>query len=135
MLIRNTRYQLGNYTLLFDTYKVKIIGLAEHYVRVIMPDHLTYVSESVDWDKVRPIDLTEEILLSIGFTFVTSKEYEHHKMTNYEIRINGKFYYIRGFLVNEEYLWSFLGLTLHYLHQLQNILSIIEPTYNVLLSE
>ena len=133
MLYRNTRYQLGNYTLLIDTYRTKIVGLSETSVRIEVPKSIEGLNDFVDWDKVRPIELTEDILLSIGFTYVLKREHEFHKMTSYEIRINGKFYYIRGFLVNDEYLWSFLGLTFRYLHQLQNILSIIEPTYNVTL--
>ena len=133
MINRNTRYQLGNYTLLSDRYRVKIVGLLDTSVRIEVPKSIEGLTEYINWDKIRPIELTEDILFEVGFTYVLSREYGLHKMTNYELRINGKFYYIRGFLVNDEYLWSFLGLTFRYLHQLQNILSIIEPTYNVIL--
>lgn len=122
------RYQLGNYIVVNDLGDAKIINMSYSRLTVLLT---TGEEIDLEYDKIRPIILTEEVLNKEEFSLIRCIEYELHSMVSYEIKINGKMHYLRGFVVNAEYLWSFNTLTFRYLHQLQNIISIIEPGYDL----
>jgi hypothetical protein len=67
----------------------------------------------------------------MGFETIKEKENPYHRDISLVIRVNGKFYNIRGIVYDDKSIWVFQGITILYIHQLQNIIGIIEPTIDL----
>lgn len=63
----------------------------------------------------------------------TTKELLHTK-EDYSVNIGGKIFFLNGYLYNDKSIWQFSNIvTLHYLHQLQNLVGILNPEVELLL--
>ena len=85
--------------------------------------------EGLPWHFVKPVELTEELMYKIGFVVIKKIDNPHHLDINMSIKINGRYYYSRGIVFDNKSMWSFYGAGIKYLHQLQQLIWIIEPKY------
>jgi hypothetical protein len=129
MTLENKRYQLGNYIKLLEGTVVKITTISQDNVEVILNDKQI----KLEYGQIYPIIISEEIMQSFGFKRLRKTEYSLHKMISYEKIINGKMYYPKVFIYNDNIIWHMKDISFKYVHQLQNILSIIEPKYKITL--
>jgi len=120
------RYTLNSYVDVQGTGMNKIIAMKEDTVTVVRGDGTI---EELPWHYIKPVVLTEEIMLSIGFAILKKISNTHHIDLNFNIRLNGRFYNSRGVIYKDDTIWSFYGVSIRYLHQLQQIFWIIEPKY------
>ena len=124
MRLDDKRYQLGNYVAVKGLGMLSIVAMDEE--RVVMSN-----GEGLPWHYVKPIELTEELMYKIGFVLIKKIDNPHHLDVNMSIKINGRFYYSRGIVFDNKSMWSFYGAGIKYLHQLQQIIWIIEPTFDI----
>lgn len=122
MRLDDKRYQLGSY--------VAVKGLGMRTITG-MDLEKVYVSndEGLPWHFVKPVELTEELMYKTGFVLIKKVDNPKHQDVNMSIKINGRYYYSRGIIFDEKSMWGFYGVGIKYLHQLQQIIWIIEPTY------
>lgn len=122
MRLDDKRYQLGSY--------VAVKGLGMRTITG-MDLEKVFVSndEGLPWHFVKPVELTEELMYKIGFVVIKKIDNPHHLDINMSIKINGRYYYSRGIVFDDKSMWSFYGAGIKYLHQLQQLIWIIEPKY------
>ena len=122
MRLDDKRYQLGSY--------VAVKGLGMRTITG-MDLEKVFVSndEGLPWYFVKPVELTEELMYKIGFVVIKKIDNPHHLDINMSIKINGRYYYSRGIIFDDKSMWSFYGAGIKYLHQLQQLIWIIEPKY------
>jgi hypothetical protein len=122
MRLDDKRYQLGSY--------VAVKGLGMRTITG-MDLEKVFVSndEGLPWHFVKPVELTEELMYKIGFVVIKKIDNPHHLDINMSIKINGRYYYSRGIIFDDKSMWSFYGAGIKYLHQLQQLIWIIEPKY------
>jgi hypothetical protein len=122
MRLDDKRYQLGSY--------VTVKGLGMRTITG-MDLEKVFVSndEGLPWHFVKPVELTEELMYKIGFVVIKKIDNPHHLDINMSIKINGRYYYSRGIIFDDKSMWSFYGAGIKYLHQLQQLIWIIEPKY------
>lgn len=120
------RYTLNSYVNVQGTGINKIVAMSEDTVKVMRSDGTV---EELPWHYIKPIGVTEEIMLGIGFELIKKISNTHHIDLNFNIKLNGRFYNSRGVIYKDEAIWSFYGVSIRYLHQLQQIFWIIEPKY------
>ena len=122
MRLDDKRYQLGSY--------VAVKGLGMRTITG-MDLEMVFVSndEGLPWHFVKPVELTEELMYKIGFVVIKKIDNPHHLDINMSIKINGRYYYSRGIVFDNKSMWSFYGAGIKYLHQLQQLIWIIEPKY------
>jgi hypothetical protein len=122
MRLDDKRYQLGSY--------VAVKGLGMRTITG-MDLEKVFVSndEGLPWHFVKPVELTEELMYKIGFVVIKKIDNPHHLDINMSIKINGRYYYSRGIVFDNKSMWSFYGAGIKYLHQLQQLIWIIEPKY------
>ena len=122
MRLDDKRYQVGSY--------VAVKGLGMRTITG-MDLEKVFVSndEGLPWHFVKPVELTEELMYKIGFVVIKKIDNPHHLDINMSIKINGRYYYSRGIVFDNKSMWSFYGAGIKYLHQLQQLIWIIEPKY------
>lgn len=122
MRLDDKRYQLGNYVAVKGLGMLSIAEMTKE--KVVMSN-----GEGLYWHLVKPIELAEELMYKVGFVMIKKIDHPHHVDLNMSIKINGRFYYARGIVFKDKAMWSFYGAGIKYLHQLQQIIWIIEPTF------
>lgn len=69
------------------------------------------------------------------FSLIKTTKHQFHTKEEYCLNLGGVKFYLSGFLYEDKSIWSFSNLiTLHYLHQLQNLLAILNPAIPLILS-
>lgn len=91
-------------------------------------DNQTYFLE---WHDMKPLEITVQLMKEMGFTVAREKDNPYHKEIGMSILLGGKFYNSRGIIYNDRSIWTFNSTTLLYIHQIQNIVSIIDPNTNL----
>ena len=124
MRLDDKRYQLGNYVAVKGTGMLSIVEMTKESV-------LMSNGEGLPWHLIKPVELSEELMYKVGFELIKKIDNPHHQDVNMSIKINGRFYYARGIIFDDKSMWSFYGVGIKYLHQLQQILWIIEPTFEI----
>lgn len=123
----------GNY-LLYNTVEVKAKELHQDNIIIMYPDGTLL---PVPYDKVRYIELGSNVLLRLKsegdsrsvFSFLSSTDYPLHKKEDYVFDTGFKKFYLSGFLYDDRSIWQVSNLiTIHYLHQLQNLIAILDPS-------
>ena len=94
-------------------------------------DSQTYFLE---WHDMKPLEITVQLMKEMGFTLAREKDNPYHKEIGMSIILGGKFYNSRGIIYNDRSIWTFNSTTLLYIHQIQNIVSIIDPNINLRIS-
>lgn len=130
----------GNY-LLYNGIESKAKELHQDNISLMYPDGTLVL---VPYDKVRYIELGSNVLLRLKsegdslngsnsvFSFLKSTEYPLHKKEDYIFDTGFKKFYLSGFLYDDRSIWQFSNLiTLHYLHQLQNLIAILDPAVSL----
>lgn len=124
----NKRYLLGSIVTV-NVHKVgQIISMTEEEVGVVYSDK---TKELVPWHYIRPINLSPEYMKAIGFNLVKKIDHPHHTEYMMDTRINGKFYTSRGIVLKDRSIWNFNNVSVRYIHQVQSLIWIIEPSYNI----
>lgn len=118
-------YQLGNYVIDWKKNVGEIIKLDEGGV-VLKCKMDPY--NSVKWNDFNPISITVDVMKGLGFSIVDQKENPYHRRYSMAIILNGRFYNAVGIVYEDKSIWSFNNITVLYLHQIQNIISIISPS-------
>ena len=128
MPINNKRYQIGNY---IQDWQKKIAVVKEVDQKGILAQYAEESTYNLEWHDFTPIDIKADLLQHMGFEIVKQKDNPYHKDISMAITVNRKFYNIRGILYEDKSIWVFQTITVLYIHQIQNILYIIEPTINL----
>jgi hypothetical protein len=131
MTLDNKRYQLHNYVKLLEGTLVRITSISYDKLNVELNGSII----SLGYDEVYPVILTESLIEAMGFRKIKKTEYALHQMVSYEKTINGKMYYAKVFIYKDSILWNMKELSFKYVHQMQNILSIIESSYVISLED
>lgn len=127
--LSNQHYQLGNYVSFKDNIvKIDNLDTNADIIRVIDKNGEVYETA---FSNLSPIKLTEETFAKMGYEPSTKEEKTMHTKLIYNIIINGKMYYIQGHVFKTGSIWNWNTITFHYFHQLQNLLSVIEPRYRL----
>jgi hypothetical protein len=124
--------ELGNYILL-SGHHVKIKELYQDGLRVEYPDR-TLVNTK--YEDIRFIELGSNVLKKLcdiegNYVCKLQKKHQHplHEKEFYEVNLKGKKFYLHGYLYDDISIWHFINtFTLHYLHQLQNTITLLNPT-------
>jgi hypothetical protein len=128
MPINNKRYQIGNY---IQDWQKKIAMVKEIDQRGILAQYAEEATYKLEWHDITPLNIKVDLLHEMGFETIKQKENPYHRDLSLATRVNGKFYNIRGIVYDDKAIWVFQGITVLYVHQVQNILSIIEPTIDL----
>jgi hypothetical protein len=120
------RYLLGSLVSV-DIYRMgEIVAMDEKEVTVLLPEG---EKKRMSWDYIGPIHLNSDSMMSMGFTLIKKLNHPHHTEYMMDIKINGKYYTARGIELRDRSIWSFNNVSVRYLHQVQSLIWIIEPTY------
>lgn len=120
----NKRYQLGNYVKDWGHRVVRIVGIDYKNLSVNYGEdnHAT-----LEWHDIFPIPIKANLLVQMGFSLLEEKRNPYHVKYSMSIVILGRHYNATGIEYDNKSLWSFSNTSILYVHQLQNILSIINP--------
>jgi hypothetical protein len=124
MGFENKRYQLGSYVNVKHLGVSSIKGMDDEMVTI-------YSDEKLPWHYIKPLEISEDHMIDIGFELLKKISNPHHMDINMCIRINGRFYFARGIVYDDKSIWSFYGSGVRYVHQLQQLIWIIEPTFKI----
>ncbi len=132
MTYANKRYGLGHIVGVREGEIGKIIGMTENTVSVRYSNQTTI---TVDWNSIYPIPIEAEMMRKIGFSTMKKLDLLHHIEHWMDIKINGKFYTLVGYILKDRSLWSFNNTSARYIHQIQSLLWIIEPVLDLNLNQ
>ena len=86
----------------------------------------------VDYGSLEGITLEPNVLLKIGCTRVSKYQYDLHMKEIYKLDVLGKVYYIHIIQFDDQLLLRLENfISLRFLHELQNILTVINPEFVV----
>lgn len=97
----------------------------------ILAEYANNQTYFLEWHDMKPLEITVQLMKEMGFTVAREKDNPYHKEIGMSILLGGKFYNSRGIIYNDRSIWTFNSTTLLYLHQIQNIISIIDPTREI----
>lgn len=127
MNYREHRYQLGNLIQDWAKRPVVVRGMSEDNITV---EDKEKNFQELYWRDVKPLEIKLEFLEQLGFQIIKTKQNYLHQEINGFIIINSKYYNIKGIVYDDKSLWVINTVSVRWIHQLQNLLSIIEPTFN-----
>ena len=119
------RFQVGNYA---KDWTEKILRIVEIKEGGVTAQYANEERRDVPWQDIIPLPIREDLLDQIGFKTIKERLNPYHREVTVSSIINGRHYHMMGFLYEDKSLWTFNGMSLRYLHQVQNILYILEPT-------
>lgn len=122
------RYQLGNY---IQDWQKKIAMVVEINQKGILAEYADSQTYFLEWHDMKPLEITVQLMKEMGFTLAREKDNPYHKEIGMSIILGGKFYNSRGIIYNDRSIWTFNSTTLIYIHQIQNIIYIIDPNINL----
>jgi hypothetical protein len=122
------RYQLGNY---IQDWQKKIAMVVEINQKGILAEYANNQTYFLEWHDMKPLEITVQLMKEMGFTVAREKDNPYHKEIGMSILLGGKFYNSRGIIYSDRSIWTFNSTTLLYVHQVQNIISIIDPNINI----
>ena len=121
-------YQLGNY---IQDWQKKIAMVVEINQKGILAEYADNQPYFLEWHDMKPLEVTVQLMKEMGFSVAREKDNPYHKEIGMSILLGGKFYNSRGIIYNDRSIWTFNSTTLLYIHQIQNIVSIIDPNINL----
>ena len=121
-------YQYGNYVLFNNEEIMRVDGISKDLLDLTDENGTVY---SLPYSKISGLPLSREIMkkFKVGATSIETKLL--HTKIIYDISINGKIYRFFGHQYKDKHIWSFKDITIHYMHEFQNLLSLIEPRYKL----
>ena len=120
----NKRYQLDNYVKDWGGRIVKIVEL-DH--KNIVVDYGEDNHATLEWHDIFPIPIKVNLLIQMGFSLLEEKRNPYHVKYSMSIIILGRHYNATGIEYDNKSLWTFSNTSVLYIHQLQNIMAIINP--------
>jgi hypothetical protein len=124
----DTFYQLNNYTTVMSKETVKLTRIG---VYVCEAQDRSGINEEYFTDSLQPLPITPELLKQAGCVEIEHKVETLHVKKTFEIKINKRSYYLNGYLYDGKSVWRFRDFTIHHFHQLQQILTMIEPRFQL----
>jgi len=124
-MYNSRRYSIGHLVGVRDLGTVEITELYSDKIKV--KQKFEY---EVPWDSIYPLPIDVDTLKNIGFLLFKKTEFPHHLEYLTDIKINGRFYSCRGVLLKDRSLWYFNNISTRYVHEIQSLIWIIEPTFN-----
>lgn len=118
-------YQLNNYVL-YNNDRVQVSSIANGVLGLTNADGDTFVSS---WSKVTPIFLSKQVFDELGFEPTTRDRKLLHVKYMYTFTINGRMHHVHGHEFDDKGVWIVQGLNIRCVHELQNVFSIIEPSF------
>lgn len=118
-------YQIGNY---IQDWQKKIAMIVEINQKGVLAEYADDQTYFLEWHDMKPIEIKIPILIEMGFAIAKEKDNPYHKEIGMSILLGGKFYTTIGIIYDNKSIWVFNSVTLLYIHQIQNIISIIYPT-------
>ena len=119
---------VGNH-LKFNNHIIKITEIQKENLIIEFQDGTRLYSPYSD---VKGINTESSVLSSLGLTKISSKKILLHTQDIFEIDIKGKKYFLKGLIFDDSIIWRFDNfLSFHYIHQLQNICSLVNPEYEL----
>jgi hypothetical protein len=125
MSIDNKRYELGNYAKDWGNRVVKILGIN---ITNVLVEYEGEEEATLDWHDISPIQIRSGLLKEIGFSLIEEKRNPYHIRYSMSIILGGKYHNAIGIEYEDKSLWSFKNVSVLYIHQLQNLISIIMPS-------
>lgn len=134
MDLSNDILQIGNYIKDYEGKIWKVSSLDE--TSLIIVRDIKGLEITLDLKYLLPIKINKDIIEKTGLKQVQepSKEIFHH-IYKYEIKINGKSYLLNIMEYQNSSLISFNRFTIRYLHELQNIVKLIDQSYQFNISD
>lgn len=117
-------YQLGNY---IQDWQKKIAMVVEINQKGVLAEYADNQTYFLEWHDLKPLEIKIPILIEMGFSIAREKDNTYHKEIGMSILLGGKFYNSRGIIYDDRSIWVFNSVTVLYIHQVQNIVSIIYP--------
>ena len=121
----NKRYELGNYVKDWGNRIVKVVGINYSNITV---QYGGDEEATLEWHDISPIQIRVGLLKEMGFYLVEEKRNPYHVKYSMSIVLGGKYYNVTGIEYEDKSLWSFNSVSVIYIHQLQNLVSIIMPS-------
>ena len=118
-------YQLGNY---IQDWQKKIAMVVEINQKGVLAEYADTQTYFLEWHDLKPIEIKIPIMIEMGFSIAREKDNPYHKEVGMSILLGGKFYNARGIVYDDKSIWVFNSVTVLYVHQIQNIISIIDPS-------
>jgi len=128
--------ELGNYVIASGHY-VQIKELYQDNLMIEYPDRTRVTTE---YSNIRFVELGSDVLKKLYdgadpvCRLIKVTDHPLHRKEEFEIDLRGKKFRLHGYLYNDISVWSFINtFTLHYVHQLQNAVSILNPAVELTL--
>lgn len=118
-------YQIGNY---IQDWQKKIAMVVEINQKGVLAEYADDQAYFLEWHDVKPLEIKIPIMVEMGFSIAREKDNPYHKEIGMSILLGGKFYNARGIVYENRSIWVFNNVTLLYVHQVQNIISIVDPS-------
>ena len=121
----NKRYGLGHIIGVREGDVGEIVGMTLETVTVRYKDQ---EDTTVSWNSIYPVPVSVEMMQKIGFSIIKKQDLPHHTEYLMDIKINGRFYSSKGILLKDRSIWSFNNVSARFIHQIQSLIWIIEPS-------
>jgi len=121
----NKRYGLGHMIGVREGDVGEIVGMTLETVTVRYKDQ---EDTTVSWNSIYPVPVSVEMMQKIGFSIIKKQDLPHHTEYLMDIKINGRFYSSKGILLKDRSIWSFNNVSARFIHQIQSLIWIIEPS-------
>ena len=118
-------YQLGNY---IQDWQKKIAMVVEINQKGVLAEYADKQTYFLEWHDLKPLEIKIPIMIEMGFSIAREKDNPYHKEIGMSILLGGRFYNARGIVYDNRSIWVFNSVTTLYIHQIQNIISIIDPS-------
>lgn len=119
------RYGLGHIVGVREGDVGEIVGMTLETVTVRYKDQ---EDTTVNWNSTYPVPVSVEMMQKIGFSIIKKQDLPHHTEYLMDIKINGRFYSSKGILLKDRSIWSFNNVSARFIHQIQSLIWIIEPS-------
>lgn len=124
----NKRYQLEN---IVQDWTGEIVVVKEVRQTGLLVKYANDSEVFLEWRDLEPVLIRKNTMIDLGFSVVGEKVNPFHIELSMATMIRGKFYNAKGYLYDDRSLWTFHGVSVLYIHQVQNIMSIIDPTISL----
>ncbi len=121
-------YQLDNYVLFKDKEYAKIFSINKDIIGVESKD---YILATTAPSNISGIPLREKVLESLDLMPTSRQVNPLSIKLMYNIIVHGKIHRLYGHEFKDGAIWNLSGVSVRYFHEVQNIMTIIEPGYKI----
>jgi len=126
-MITSRGFQIGNYL----KYYAQVVSIAELRTSDCVIRFTDGTLLAVWYDQLSYLAMESDVLVQIGCTLLSKTELPLHKKSVYKMDILGRNYFIHMIEHSDRIILRFdsWGFTFRYLHELQNICTLVNPKF------